>query len=132
MIPDTNVLIRHLTGDPPDQAAIATEFIATARRRSVRIPDVVIAECVFVLESYYGLERWRVAELMRSALETVSPLAHDPAMYRYLELYETLPVGFVDAYLLAQAEYGNWGPVVTFDRDLKRRAESHEVLLLGE
>jgi predicted nucleic-acid-binding protein len=130
MILDTNVLIRHLTGDPPDQAEIATDFMATAR--SVLIPDVVVAECVFVLESYYGVERWRIAEMMRSALETVTPLAYDPAMYRYLELYETVNVGFVDAYLLAQAEYGNWGPVVTFDRDLKRRAESHEVVLLGE
>ncbi len=55
MILDTNVWIRHLTGDPPEQAELATELIATARR--IDLPDVVVAECVYVLESVYRVER---------------------------------------------------------------------------
>lgn len=129
MIADTNVWIRHLTGDPPEQAELATEFLATARR--VDLPDVVVAECVYVLESVYGVERWRVAEMMRSALGLTWSYG-DMAVIRALELYETTGLDFVDAYLLGFAEYGNYGPVATFDRELKAKAESVGVLLIDE
>lgn len=131
MIVDTNVWIRHLTGDPPGQAEVAREFLTTARR--IDLPDVVVAECVWVLESVYGVERWRIAEMMRSALELAEMLFYDGTQLRALELYETLNVDYVDAYLLAHAEWGHHGgPVATFDRELERKAQSHEVLLLGE
>jgi predicted nucleic acid-binding protein len=130
MIVDTNVWIRHLTGDPPDQAELATEFLATARR--LELPDVVMAECIYVLESFYGVERWRIAEMMRSALGMAAMPFYDGARLRALELYETLDIGFVDAYLLAYAEYNRADPVVTFDRELKKRAQSVGVLVLDE
>ena len=47
---DTNVLIRHLTGDPPDMAAAATRFLAEAD--DLLVVDLVIAEVVYVLESF--------------------------------------------------------------------------------
>lgn len=130
MVLDTNVWIRHLTGDPPEQAEIATELIATSRR--LALPDVVMAECVYVLESVYGVERWRVAEMMRSALGLLAIVADDCTLMRSLELYETAGLDYTDAYLLAYAEYRGEGPVATFDRALKTRAESVGVLLLDE
>jgi predicted nucleic acid-binding protein len=130
MIADTNVWIRHLTGDPPEQADIATEFLATARR--VDLPDVVVAECVHVLESVYRVDRWRIAEMMRSALELAHQLFYDGTQLRALELYETTGLDYVDSYILAHAEYGSYGPVATFDRGLKARADSVGVWLLDE
>ncbi|MGH2986734.1 MAG: PIN domain-containing protein [Solirubrobacterales bacterium] len=130
MVLDTNVWIRHLTGDPPEQAELATELIATAR--SLVLPDVVMAECVYVLESVYGVERWRVAEMMRSALGLIAIHQDQLRPLHSLELYETAGLDYADAYLLAYAEYGNCGPVATFDRTLKARAESVGVLLLDE
>jgi predicted nucleic acid-binding protein len=130
MIVDTNVWIRHLTGDPPEQAEVAREFLSTSPR--IDLPDVVVAECVWVLESVYGVERWRIAEMMRSALELAEMLFYDGTQLRALELYETLSLDYVDAYVLAHAEWGHYGPVATFDRELKRKAQSHGVLLLGE
>lgn len=130
MIVDTNVWIRHLTGDPPDQAELATEFLATARR--LELPDVVVAECVHVLESVYAVERWRIAEMMRSALGMAAMPFYDGAQLRALELYETIGLDYVDCYLLGYAEYGHYDPVVTFDRRLKQRAESVGVRVLDE
>jgi predicted nucleic acid-binding protein len=63
---DTNVLIRHLTGDPPELATRATAALASAER--LLLTDLVLAECVYVLESFYEVERPRVAELMRAAI----------------------------------------------------------------
>lgn len=58
---DTNVLIRHLTGDPPVQARRATAFLVAADE--LLVPDLVVAEVVFALESFYEVKRERVAEL---------------------------------------------------------------------
>lgn len=63
---DSNTLIRHLTGDPPEMAARATA--ALAEERQLLLTDLVLAECVYVLESFHEVERQRVAELMRSAV----------------------------------------------------------------
>jgi len=128
MVLDTNVWVRHLTGDPPEQSEIATELIATERR--LVLPDVVVAECVYVLESVYRVERWRVAEMMRSALGLTAIVADDSTLLRSLELYETTGLDYADAYLLAYAEYRGEGPVASFDRALKARAESVGVHLL--
>jgi predicted nucleic acid-binding protein len=73
---DTNVLIRHLTGDPPEMAARATA--ALKDEEQLLLTDLVLAECIYVLESFYEVERPRVAELMRSAiaLPSIETLAH--------------------------------------------------------
>jgi len=44
---DTNVLIRHLTGDPPDLAGRATVFLAAADE--LLLADLIVAETVYVL-----------------------------------------------------------------------------------
>ena len=54
---DTNVLIRHLTGDPPGQAARATRLLSRAGQ--LRLPDLIVAEVVNVLESFYEVPRPR-------------------------------------------------------------------------
>jgi predicted nucleic acid-binding protein len=51
----TNVLIRHLTGDPPEQAARATRLLSQAQQ--LLLPDLIVAEIVYVLESFYEVPR---------------------------------------------------------------------------
>jgi predicted nucleic acid-binding protein len=63
---DTNVLIRHLTGDPPAQARRASALLATADE--LLVPDLIVAEVAYVLESFYDVERERVAELVRAVI----------------------------------------------------------------
>ena len=63
---DTNVLIRHLTGDPPDLAARATTFLAEAEE--LLLPDLIVAEVVYVLESFYEVPAHEVARLVRSVI----------------------------------------------------------------
>jgi predicted nucleic acid-binding protein len=63
---DTNVLIRHLTGAPPTHARRATAFLG--RAEELLLPDLIVAEVVYVLESFYEVERARVAELVRAII----------------------------------------------------------------
>ena len=116
---DTNVLIRHLTGDPPAQARRASSFLAQADE--LLLTDVVAAEVVYVLESYYELERARVAELLRAIVGFPAILVLDAALLlRALELYEIERLDFADAYLVAAAETSGVGRVASFDRSIDR------------
>jgi predicted nucleic acid-binding protein len=116
---DTNVLIRHLTGDPPAAGRRATKLLASGER--LLLTDLVFAECVYVLESFYEVGRTRVAELMRSALGLASIATVDTAtLARALEVYEVERIDFAEAYLVALAEATGVGEVVSFDRSLDR------------
>jgi predicted nucleic acid-binding protein len=115
---DTNVLIRHLTGDPPEQAARATAALASAE--ALLLTEVVVAECVFVLESFYGLDRPRVAEALRAAVAMESTRLADPAgVLRALEVYELYGVHFAEAHLIASSEVAGTA-VLSLDRDIDR------------
>lgn len=118
---DTNVLIRHLTGDPPDMAARATALLASGHR--LLLADLILAECVYVLESFYEVKRTRVALLMRSALALPSIETVNAALLlRALEVYETDRVDFAEAYLVALAEASGVGAIASFDRSIDKIA----------
>src|SRR5690606_24789734 len=42
---DTNILVRHLTGDPPAMAARATGYLASAD--ALYLPDLIAAETIY-------------------------------------------------------------------------------------
>jgi len=112
---DTNVLIRHLTGDPPEQAARATAALAGAG--PLLLTDLILAECGYVLESFYEVAAASVSELMRSALTLPSIVAVDPeVLLRALEIYEHDRLDFAEAYLVAQAEASGVSEILSFDR----------------
>ena len=116
---DTNVLIRHLTGDPPELAARASGALAGGE--GLLLTDLVLAECVYVLESYYEVKRANVAELMRSAIALSTIQTIDPAvLLRALEVYEFDRVDFAEAYLVAQAEATGVNEVLSFDRSIDK------------
>ncbi|MGA2926113.1 MAG: PIN domain-containing protein [Solirubrobacteraceae bacterium] len=116
---DTNVLIRHLTGDPPELAARATAALATADE--LLLADLIVAECVYVLESFYEVERERVAELMRAAIALPAIKTIDSrTLLRALEVYEVDRLDFAEAYLAAQAEATGVGAVLSFDKSIDR------------
>jgi predicted nucleic acid-binding protein len=118
---DTDVLVRHMVGDPPDQARRATRFLMAADR--LLLPHVIVAETVFVLGSYYELEPPRIAELMRSVLSYPAIVALDVLwLLRALEIYELTGLHFAEAYLVAGAETTGVEAVASFDRAIDKVA----------
>jgi len=116
---DANVLIRHLTGDPPAQARRATAFLAAADE--LLVPDLIVAEVVFVLESFYEVERKRVAELVRAVIGFPAIVVVDaPLLLRALEVYEVDRIDFAEAYLVASAEATGVETIASFDRSIDR------------
>lgn len=83
--------------------------------------DLVVAECVYVLQSFYEVERARIAELMRAAIAMPSISVIDASLLRRaLEVYEHDRLDFAEAHLVAQAEATGVGAVMTFDRAVDR------------
>jgi predicted nucleic acid-binding protein len=116
---DTNVLIRHLTGDPAHQAARATRLLSQADQ--LLLPDPIVAETVYVLESFYEVPRARAAELVRAIVAFPGiGVADEPLLLRALEVYEVHRLDFADAYLIAQAEASGVNAVVSFDKRIER------------
>ena len=115
---DTNVIIRHLTGDPPVMAKRATKFLASSSE--LVLADIVVAECVYVLESFYEVPRDQVAELMRAALAMPGVVADTDLLLRALEVYELERLDFADAYLVACAELTEIGAIASFDKGIDR------------
>lgn len=116
---DTNILVRHLTGDPPEMAARATAYLRS--QSGLLLTDLVAAETVYVLESFYEAPRDQVAQVMRSllGLDTVSCI-DSALLLRAIEVYETDRIDFAEAYLVACAESTGVGSVASFARSLDR------------
>jgi predicted nucleic-acid-binding protein len=88
--------------------------------------DLVVAECVYVLESFYEVPRPRVAEVMRAVIAFPSIRAVDPqSLLRALEIYEVDRLDFAEAYLVAHAEATSVGTVLSFDKSIDRVAGQH-------
>lgn len=116
---DTSILIRHLTGDPPDMAARATRYLESAPQ--LLLADLIVAETVYVLESFYKAPRGQVAEAMRSLIAFDSITTVDPALLlRAIEVYEVDRLDFAEAYLVANAESTGVNRIASFDTAIDR------------
>jgi predicted nucleic acid-binding protein len=116
---DTNILVRHLTGEPPEMAARATAYLQA--EQTLLLTDLIAVETVYVLESFYEAPRDQVAEAVRSLVAFESVVCVDPALLlRAAEVYETDRIDFAEAYLVACAESTGVAVIASFDRSLDR------------
>lgn len=116
---DTNILVRHLTGEPPTTARRATAFLAG--QPELYLADLIVAETVYVLESFYKAPRDQVATAMRSLIAMRSMITVDPALLlRAIEVYEVDRLDFAAAYLVACAESVGVSSIASFDKAIDR------------
>ena len=118
---DTNILVRHLTGDPPELAARATRYLGAADE--LLLPDLILAEAACVLESFYEAPRAQVATTLRAVLAFPAIRVLDAdLLQRAVEVYEVHRLDFAEAYLVASAERTGIGVIASFDRAIDRVA----------
>jgi len=116
---DTNVLVRHLTGDPPSQATRTTRYLQQAD--ALLLPDLILAEVAYVLESFYETPRSQVADTLRAVLAFQAIQVVDAGLLqRAVEIYEAHRLDFADAYLVASAERTGVAEIASIDRAIDR------------
>ena len=117
---DTNVLVRFLTADSPEQSPAAERAIeaATSGRLTVVVTDVVVAEVAFVLTSVYALAERDVADRLIALLSLPGIECSGPdTLLDALRLWGGGRLDFVDAYLAALDRSNDFTSVLSFDRD---------------
>jgi predicted nucleic-acid-binding protein len=97
----------------------ATAYLRT--ERDLLLTDLVVAETVYVLESFYEAPPGQVADAVRSLIRFDAIVCVDPSLLlRAVEVYETDRVDFAEAYLVACAESTGVGRIASFDRSIGR------------
>jgi len=116
---DTNIFIRYLTNDDPQKADRVEKLLSQAAKGEVGLvtAEMVIAEIVWVLESFYELGASAVAPLIRGILATPGLEVINAALVRdALELYEREGIDFVDGYIAAVMEKQGISELYSFDK----------------
>ena len=114
---DTNVLVRFLTGDDPEQSQRA---LAIFRHHSVWIAKTVLLETEWVLRSLYKFEAPRVANAIERLLGLPNAVAEDSPAVRNALNWFSEGLDFADALHLASR--GSADTFATFDERLQKRA----------
>lgn len=116
---DTNLFIRYLTNDDPVKADRVEKLLDQAAGGSVTLvtTEMVMAEMVWVLESYYELANTAIAPLVRGILATPGlEVINGTLVGRALELYEGQNIDFVDGYIAAVMEKHGISDLYSYDR----------------
>lgn len=125
---DTNVVVRVLVGDDPQQTPIAEQaFLTSSDSGGIYLPDVVLAEVARVLKGY-DLDRATRHRLLERLVRTRGVVVDDiDGVVNALEQFR-LGGDLADQLILARATSAAALPLLTFDR---RLAASNDVELLG-
>ena len=116
---DTNLLVRYLTEDDPSKANDVRRLLlrATQGELVLLIPSVVIAELVWVLQSFYKLDREEIVPLLNAILRTRGVEVSDKVIVSdAIALYGESAIDFIDAWIVAFAKATDVRAVYTFDR----------------
>ncbi len=114
---DTSMVVRYLTGDPPELAEKAALIID--REDRLQVTDVVLAETAYVLTSVYGISRSVVVDHLMAFLqkENISPFALDKGLVLQALLLcrPSGRVSFADAMVWAAARSSESKVVYSLD-----------------
>jgi len=98
---DTNIFIRFLTDDVPEKVDACEEIFkkAVEKQETFFTTDLVIAEIVWVLESFYELPKNEIQDKVEKILNTPNLICpHKDLILSALILYSEKNIDYIDAY----------------------------------
>jgi predicted nucleic-acid-binding protein len=110
---DTNVLVRAVVRDHPDQARAAAQVLTEAERIAVALP--CLCEFVWVLRRVYGFDVSDVARAIRALLAAKNVEVNRPAVEAGLSLLEA-GGDFADGVIAYEGRWLGGETFVSFDR----------------
>jgi predicted nucleic-acid-binding protein len=119
---DTSVLMRLLTGEPRDLAALARAYMAETEQigGKVFVSNLVIMEAYFACQHHYGMPKQAVLEGLMKLLSLPTFVAH-PRLAGILSMpgLATAKPGFLDRLIHAEAMAAHL-PLVTLEKAAAR------------
>ncbi len=120
---DTNIFVRHLTGDDPDQSPRATAYLRRVEKGELRVytNDTVVFETVFTLERHYKQPKDKIRDTFLPLLELPSIiLPGKRSLRKVFDLYVSLNLPFADAYHAVHMQRNKLTHIVSFDGHFDR------------
>lgn len=131
---DTNLFLRLLTDDVPEQAEAFANLLRKADQGEMQFVTnpMVLAEIIWTLESYYGLSKEAVQEKILAILNTPGLDVSDEALILQAILwYVEKNVDFIDAYNAAWMLQHGVVTACTFDQKHFARFDGISTLIPG-
>jgi predicted nucleic-acid-binding protein len=120
---DTNVFLRFLVNDVPEQADACEAIFrnAVAGEEALYTTDMVIAEIVWVLESYYELPRSDVRTRVEKILNTPNlDCDNRETIIHALSLYAEKQIDYIDAYNACVLKLKGIDEIYSYDKHYDR------------
>ena len=119
---DTNLIVRYLVQDHERHAKAAGKLFEACDRGDlvVVVLPAVLAECVFVLDSFYEHSRENIAAALSTLISSPGVEISEPEIHLdALSRFHKTKVHFVDC-LIAATSAAESTPVATFDHDFRK------------
>ena len=132
---DTNLFIRYLTNDVPEQAEAFERLLKRAESGEFTLisNSLVIAEIVWTLESYYKLPKSDIQTSILAILNTQGlSIIDDEIVLQAMIWYAEKNVDFIDAYNAAWMLERGITSACTFDRKHFKRFGPLTIVIPGE
>lgn len=123
-IVDTNVFVRLLRGDVPEQVKIGKELLKKAKEQEIElyVPQIVIFEIEFTLRKFYEVSKEEIIDKLTSLLGMDYFQIQDREVFQEgLKLFSENNLSFVDCFLFVVTEKEN-AELFTFDKKLEKLA----------
>jgi predicted nucleic-acid-binding protein len=120
---DTNIFIRFFADDMPGHTKISKKIFKglLEDKYELYICDLVFAEIIYVLESYYKLNKKDVLEKMLAILKFKNMVVENKSIIiEALEFYNEKNIDFTDAYMACHARKAGCNKLFSFDKDLTK------------
>jgi predicted nucleic-acid-binding protein len=120
---DTNVLVRYLVQDDPEQSQQATRFIETecSIQKPAFINGIVLCELVWVLETVYAYPKQSIAKVIEKILRTRQFFIYQSEiLWQTLRGYQRDGADFADHYIAILNAHNGCDYTATFDKKASR------------
>ena len=117
---DTNVFVRHIAQDEPQQSPRATAYLRRVAAGEVegRTADTVIFETVFTLQSFYRMPRTLIRDALLPLIELPGNILPGKQHFRdVFDWYVNSSLSFADAYHAVLIRRLGLNQVMSFDED---------------
>jgi len=116
---DTNIFIRYLTNDDPVKADRVDKLLDKAADGTILLvtTELVLAEVVWVLESFYGLKKDSVGSMIKAILTTPGlKVINGSLVEKALDYYLLHNIDFIDGYIAAVMEKRKIDTIFSYDK----------------
>ena len=123
---DTNFLLRFYLADIPDQALKAKRMVEAAQKGALLLVTnlIVICELVWVMDSFYELQKNEIREKMTNLYQTPGvSIINGEILPEALSIYVEKNIDFTDAVIGVLATRNHFEYLASFDKKHMKRLE---------